>query len=147
MIINGNLDLTNSSIKTLEAIEEVKGNLYLFNCYNLISLGKIKKIDKILGLAESRLIESLGELEYVGDFLDITHCKKLKDLGKLKKVENYIFVYNSGLTDKYLETLPKDLYLKLVLDDPNDETIDWKSIEEIRNNNMKFFSGTKKLND
>lgn len=121
MIIKGNLILDTSSIESLGEIEEVKGNLYVFNCYNLTSLGKLKKVDKVLGLAESRNIESLGELEYVGDFLDLTHCKKLKDLGKLKYVKNYIFVYNSGLTDEYLESLPKDLYWKLVLDDPDNE--------------------------
>ncbi len=47
MIINGNLDLSSSNIKSLGEITEVKGNLNLISCRYLKDLGKLTKVNSI----------------------------------------------------------------------------------------------------
>jgi hypothetical protein len=64
--VEGDLDLTRSSIQTLGNLEFVSGDLDLFGCINIKTLGKLKHVGGRLSLNSSG-IESLGELEYVGN--------------------------------------------------------------------------------
>jgi len=66
-IINGNLDLSDTPIKSLPKLKEVRGNLYLDN----------------------RPIKFLDDLEYVGGHLNLD-CTQIQSLPKLKEVRGYL---------------------------------------------------------
>lgn len=80
MIINGNLDLSNSSIESLVKLIEVNGYLYLSNCKNL---------------------KNLESLEIVGN-LFLRNCKNIKSLRNLKRVDGSLNLKNSGITKEYI---------------------------------------------
>ena len=89
MIINGDLNLNNSSIESLGNLKKVKGDLLLWNCKNLISLGDLEEVDE--------------------EFINITYCKKLKDLGKLKLNKDLkIYYKRSGITKKIINKKYKE---------------------------------------
>jgi hypothetical protein len=68
--VEGDLNLSWSSIELLGELEYVIGNFSLFECRNIKTLGKLKKVEGELFLEYSS-IESLGELEFVGGNLRI----------------------------------------------------------------------------
>jgi hypothetical protein len=61
----GELKLAYSSIESLGELEFVGGRFSLYDCQNIKTLGKLKRIEGTLNLADSS-IKSLGELEFVG---------------------------------------------------------------------------------
>jgi hypothetical protein len=94
--VEGDLNLTHTSIESLGELEYVDGNLSLAGCKNIKTLGKLKKVEGVLNLSRSS-IESLGDLQFVGGTLDLGGCKKIKTLGKLKKVEGYLSLSFSSI--------------------------------------------------
>ena len=85
--IGGDLKLRESDIKTLGNLVRVGGNLDLYGCEKLQSLGELKYVGGLLGLHNTK-IETLGNLEYVGGDLDI---------------------YNTTLSKKYTEEVIRDM--------------------------------------
>lgn len=123
MIINGNLDLSDSSILSLGNLQEVKGSLNLYLSKSIIDLGQLKNIYgnltinsikiKSTGLlrlikGDCRLIEctsliTLNKLKKVSGILNLYYCSSLKSLGKLKMRDNLIiYVNDSGITKSYV---------------------------------------------
>ena len=99
--VEGDLDLSDSTIESLGELEYVAGNLTLYDSFYIKTLGNLKKVDGYLNLFNSH-IESLGELEYVGGGLNLMDCKKIKTLGKLKFV-------GGGLNIVYTNIPPSEL--------------------------------------
>jgi len=65
------------------------------------SLGKLKRVDRMLDLAQSK-IKSLGNLEYVGDFLSLFDSD-IEDLGNLKYVGGNLSLMGTPLAEKTTE--------------------------------------------
>jgi len=63
--VEGDLDLTSSSIESLGELEFVNGDFILYKHKNIKTLGKLKKVEGDLDLGRSS-IESLSDLEFVG---------------------------------------------------------------------------------
>ena len=82
--IDGNLDLSGASIKSLVNLESVSGLLDLDNCNELESLGNLKYVGDYLALRNTN-ITTLSNLEYVGYYLLLRETQ-IEDLGKLKYV-------------------------------------------------------------
>jgi hypothetical protein len=82
--VEGDLNLSWSSIESLGQLEFVSGNLGLWYCQNIKTLGKIKRVDGYLDLSDSS-IESLGDLTFVGWNLRIINTNIPQS--ELKKVE------------------------------------------------------------
>jgi hypothetical protein len=109
--VEGDLDLSRSSIQSLGDLEFVDGYLDLWYCKNIKTLGKLKKVEGELFLEYSS-IESLGELEFVGGRFSLFGCKNIKTLGKLKKVEGGLSLsYSSIQSLGELEFVGKDLVI------------------------------------
>jgi hypothetical protein len=87
--VEGYLNLDESSIESLGDLEFVDGDLCLWGCKNIKTLGKLKRVEGGLDIDPS--IESLGDLEFVnGDSLNLSGCKNIKTLGNLKKFVGYL---------------------------------------------------------
>jgi hypothetical protein len=84
IVVDGNLDLRKSKIKTLGRLEKVSGYVDLSGCKELTDLGNLKYVNDYLGLDETK-IKTLGNLEYVGKTLYIDGVR-IEDLSKLKYV-------------------------------------------------------------
>ncbi len=82
--IDGDLDLSDSDIKSLGNLIYVSGNVNL-KYSNIKSLGNLKYVKGDLFL-EGTKIETLGNLEEVGGVLEFNGSKYIKTLGKLKKL-------------------------------------------------------------
>jgi len=114
------LDLDNSSIKTLGNLQYVGGGLFLRNT-PIESLGNLQSVEGYLDLSHSP-IESLGNLESVGGglFLRNTPIKSLgnlisvgsylelrntqiESLGNLMSVRGYLDLKNTPISKKYTE--------------------------------------------
>lgn len=62
----------------------INGSLYLSDCENLISLGKLKEVKKALFVGgDTYSLEKLGNLEKVGY---ISMSDNIEDLGNLKEI-------------------------------------------------------------
>jgi hypothetical protein len=94
--MEGNLNLTSSTIESLGDLEFVNGYLDLFYCQNIKTLGKLKKVDGYLSLSSSS-VKSLGELEFVGKDMWLTNCKKIQTLGNFKRVEGTLRLSRSRI--------------------------------------------------
>jgi hypothetical protein len=90
MIINGNLNLSNSTIESLVELKEVRGNLELWDCYNLKSLGNLEKVNGNLYLNNCRNLKDLGNLKEIGELV-LVGCENLKSPGKLKSLDKLHF--------------------------------------------------------
>lgn len=109
--IDGNLDLSGTSIKSLGNLEFVSGYLDLDHCEELESLGNLKYVGESLVLRNTNittlgnleyvghflqlrktLIEDLGKLEYVGGDVNLLNVKTLTSLGNLEKVGGYLML-------------------------------------------------------
>jgi hypothetical protein len=99
--VEGDLDLSDSTIESLGELEYVAGNLTLYDSFYIKTLGNLKKVDGYLNLFNSH-IESLGELEYVEGGLNLMDCQNIKTLGKLKFV-------GGGLNIEYTNIPPYEL--------------------------------------
>jgi hypothetical protein len=82
--VDGNLDLSGASIKSLGNLESVSGLLDLDHCKELESLGNLKYVGDYLALRNTN-ITTLSNLEYVGHYL-LLRGTQIEDLGKLKYV-------------------------------------------------------------
>ena len=83
----GDLDLSELPIKTLGKLERVGGGeLNLFKCTSLISLGNLKKVEGYLSLFGCISLTSLENLQSVGGSLNLAKCTSLTSLGKLESV-------------------------------------------------------------
>jgi hypothetical protein len=102
MIINGDINLKKSYIKSLGNLKEVNGNLLMYDCLFIESLGKLEKISNRLFLSNCINLKSLGKLKEIR-YLDLIGCKSLNNLGELEKVTYKISLRNSGITIKHIE--------------------------------------------
>jgi hypothetical protein len=93
--VTGYLDLRNTPITSLGALESVGSNLDLSNS-RITSLGALKSVGDYLDLGNSR-ITSLGILESVGGFLDLQNTP-ITSLGALKSVGGYLVLHNTPIT-------------------------------------------------
>lgn len=93
--INGDLYLDESKIENLNNLERVSGNLRLYKCKTLKSLGKLNYVGEALNLDYTN-IQSFENLKYIGDDLSI-HDSKILDvmtedeIRKLVKIKGSIF--------------------------------------------------------
>jgi len=137
--VDGELDLSYSSIESLGELEFVGEDLWLSGCKNITTLGKLKKVDGNLSLRKSSIkslgelefvigyfnlvgssIESLGELTFVGGFLNLSNCKKIKTLEKLKKVDgNLVLEYSTIESLGSLEFVGGDLWIEGIKQPPS----------------------------
>lgn len=105
MIINGNLNLSNSSIESLGELKEVHGKIIItMNCF-LSDLGKIKQLNNfeilIKGNENNIAFKNLDYLETVVGNLYLENSKELKSIKNLKKVKGNLHLSNC----KKLESL------------------------------------------
>ena len=87
--VDGDLQLSWSSIQSLGGLEYVNGHLSLYST-PIESLGNLKYVGAKLDLAYSS-IQSLGNLEYVGDHLLLFYTP-IQSLGNLKYVDIAIWL-------------------------------------------------------
>jgi len=119
MIINGNLDLSTSSIISLGNIKKINGDLFLNYCQYLKSLGELEEVTGIFDIDNSSLkslgklkylryclsgtgssLESFGELKYLEGNLYLEGNRAIESLGNLKQVEGNLFLsFCSNLKD------------------------------------------------
>lgn len=152
MIINGNLDLKGSSIKSLGEITEIYGNLNLRDCKNLQSLNNLKVVEGYLELNGCSKLKKLPNNLYIEDSLNIQNtdieiipigleCEVFYANDKIVKIENKVKISDAWLNDcKNLKELPKDLKINRSMRLDIKNSIDKNYIE---NNNKKLI---KKIN-
>jgi hypothetical protein len=92
--IDGDLDLSNTPIKSLGNLISVGGYLYLKDS-PIESLGNLTSVEGFLNLLGTP-IKSLGNLETVGDEL-ILHNTPIETLGKLKSVGGALFLSETSI--------------------------------------------------
>ena len=95
--INGDLNLGNIDIESLENLVYVKGDLNLYRT-DLKSLGKLRYVGGDLNLRGTE-VESLNNLEYVEGDLDLFNSS-VKDLGNLKYVGKDLDISLTPLSQK-----------------------------------------------
>jgi len=98
--IGGDLDLREMDIESLENLVRVEGDLNLFDCKNLQSIGNLEYVGGDLNLRRTD-IETLGNLEYVGGDLELYHCLRLKSLGDLEYVGGDLDLNDTPIRIKY----------------------------------------------
>ncbi len=103
MIINGDLDLNFSSIKSLGKIKQVNGDLDLSHS-KIVDLGDLEIVNGFFYLVNPE-IKSLGKLKIVKKVLDLTYCYKLEDLGELKEVGMIAMLRNTKITLSYIKNI------------------------------------------
>ena len=94
------LDLDNSSIKTLGNLQYVGGYLYL-NDTGIKSLDNLQSVGDGLFLRNTQ-IESLGNLQSVVGNLDLRNTQ-IESLGNLQHVGRYLDLRNTPISKKYTE--------------------------------------------
>ena len=92
VIVTGDLDLRDTTIKSLGSLEEVGGYLDLRKT-PIKSLGKLRKVGDSLNLGKSE-IEDLGELNFVGESLAL-YGTPIKSLGNLVYVGYDLFIMDT----------------------------------------------------
>ena len=109
--MNGNIDLSHSNITTLGGLVEVGGNLDLWECENLQSLGELRSVNGVLDLRKTKIksldelrvvnghlflsesnIETLNKLEIVNGLLALDYCTNLKSFGNLKEIDGMLWL-------------------------------------------------------
>ena len=90
--MQGNLDLQDVCPETLGRLYSVEGDLDLYKCKNLTSLGKLSHVGGSLDLRGTN-VSSLGSLQHVGEYLDLYGCKNLTSLGELTHVGGYLDLF------------------------------------------------------
>jgi hypothetical protein len=128
MIINGDLKLRDSSIKSLGLITEIYGNLDLLQCENLEDLGNLKYVEGYLDLSGCSNLKKLPKGLYVGSFFKLQDTEiEILPYGlvsdgvlyandKIIKIEKKVKLTDVWLNDcKDLKELPKDLKVSQVM--------------------------------
>jgi hypothetical protein len=105
----GDLDLRDSDIETLGNLVRVEGDLDLFDCKNLKSLGNLEYVGG-LNLTFSD-VKTLGNLVRVEGYLNLQSCENLASLGDLEYVGGWV-----DLRDTKIETLGNLNYVGGFLD-------------------------------
>jgi len=100
--IQESLILRHNSLKTLGRLYSVEGNLDLYGCKNLTSLGKLSHVGEWLDLRGTN-ITSLGNLTHVGGGLDLYECKSLTSLGRLQHVGGLLDLRDTPMANEYSE--------------------------------------------
>jgi len=114
------LDLDNSSIKTLGNLQSVGGSLYLDGT-PIESLGNLQSVGGYLDLNDTQIeslgnlesvggglylrntpIKSLGNLISVGSYLELRNTQ-IESLGNLMSVGGYLHLRNTPISKKYTE--------------------------------------------
>jgi hypothetical protein len=98
--VGGFLNLGNSSIKSLGNLQSVGGDLYLDGT-PIESLGNLMSVGGYLELRNTP-IESLGNLMSVGGYLDLKNSS-IESLGNLQSVGGNLNLVNTPLSKKYTE--------------------------------------------
>jgi hypothetical protein len=81
----------------------VDGNLILYDCENLTSLGSLERVGGKLDLEYCHNLKSLGSLERVVSYLDLSFCENLTSLGSLEHVGENLYLINTPIADMYSE--------------------------------------------
>ena len=77
----------------------IKGDLYLSDCKNLKSLGKLKSVGRNLYLTGCSSLQSLPSGLVVGRYLYLNECSSLKELPLDMKV--YFIIASYELKERY----------------------------------------------
>jgi hypothetical protein len=110
--IGGNLELRTMEIETLGNLTSVEGDLDLFSCKSLTSLGNLTSVGGNLDL-EGTKIKSLGNLTSVGGSLDLRNCKNLTSFGNLTSVGRNLVLRDAPISKKYSDqTIRKTIDVK-----------------------------------
>ncbi len=129
MIINGSLNLKNTSIESLDEIEKVLCSKVLFDgelqsitstalnlekCIYLKDLGNLKEVIGSLYLSDCVSLKTLSNLEKVDEFLNLINCESLNSLGNLKEIGLNLNIWNNkNLTSlENVEVIGKKLIIK-----------------------------------
>lgn len=120
----GDLDLSNTNIRTLGFLKKVRGNLnlnncrdlkslgdlryvtqglYARNCTNLTTLGRLQEIGGMGDFENCTALVSLGNLERVRWDFDLTDCESLESLGNLKFVGDRLYIIGTPIAQNYSE--------------------------------------------
>lgn len=121
MIINGNLDLRNSNIRSLGEITEVKGLLDLQDCFKLKNLGKLRKVGSIYLMGT--------KIEEFPKNLQINKIYSINNL-MLYNYEN-ILLQNNFLRPKIIECIAE--YFEELLENNNSNINSWRLYDIIKN--------------
>jgi hypothetical protein len=109
--VEGDLLLGYSFIESLGELTFVDGNLDLWYCQNIKTLGNIVGVQGNLWLGTSP-IESLGNLEFVNGNFSLYNCQNIKTLGKLKRVKYVLSLANLSIESLgELEFVGEDLVI------------------------------------
>ena len=91
----GDLNLSESKIKSFENLKRIEGNLNLMLSRQIKSLGNLEYIGGELDFSYSGL-QTLGNLEYVGGDAYLSNTS-IKDLGNLKYIGGSLFLVTSKI--------------------------------------------------
>jgi hypothetical protein len=116
IVVDGNLNLRKSKIKTLGRLEKVSGYVDLSGCKELTDLGNLKYVNDYLDLSETKIktlgnledvgktlyidevrIEDLSKLKYVGGDINLSFKRTLKSLGDLEEVGGYFNISETNI--------------------------------------------------
>ena len=98
--VDGDLDLRNTSIKSLGNLTSVGGELDLEDT-TIESLGNLTSVDGSLSLSYTP-IKSLGNLILVDGSLYLTHSS-IESLGNLTSVGGNLYLEDTPISEKYTE--------------------------------------------
>lgn len=101
--VEGIMDIDNSSLKSLGKLKYVGFGLRANNS-SLKYIEDLEQIDGNLYLEANRVIESLGNLKIVNENLFLSFCSNLKDLGRLHEVKKgkVIYLNKTNVTREYI---------------------------------------------
>ena len=97
--IDGDLDLSETSVESLVNLKSISGYLDLYNARYIDSLGILEYVGGMLDLRNTQ-IESLGNLTSVGGDLNLNDTS-IKSLGNLTSVGGSLDLEGTPLSKKY----------------------------------------------
>jgi hypothetical protein len=103
----GTLEFDQTKITSFPSNFTVTGNLHLYLCKHLKSVGGNLNIGRNLDLEGCENLISIGNNIFVGKDLDLTNCKKLKSLPNNLSVGSLLYLRGTPIT-----TLPEVIEIK-----------------------------------
>ena len=94
--IYGNLEVFDSSVKSLDKLTYVTGDVFLSKTM-IESLGNLKYVGGNLEITHNDNLQSLGNLEDVGGDISLTSSPNIESLGNLKTVGGYFYMYGTQI--------------------------------------------------
>ncbi len=91
----GDLNLSDTNIRSLGPLEIVNGNLILNNCQLLEDFGNLKKVAGYVKITNSNILENLGQLKEIDQYASFENCIGLKNINSLKEIGSFIEIVNS----------------------------------------------------